>query len=65
LFESCLVYDCDLLTPRGLSRFVAPEMIQCVDPWWDFLGGSQLGSSSPVRSELRLSGVPGESSAGV
>jgi len=55
LFESCLVYGCDLLTLRELSSFVALEMTQCVAPWWGMLGGSQarLLGASP-----HLSGVP-------
>ena len=58
LFESCLVYGCDLLTPRKLSSFVVVGMTHCMAPLWGLLGGSQLGRSSPARSELHISGVP-------
>ena len=52
LFKSCLVYDCDFLTPRELSCFVALEMTQYVAPWRGLLGDSQLRKNLPARGEL-------------
>jgi len=57
LFKSFFVYDCDLLTPRELSYFVAHEMTQCVAPWWGLLGIRNWGETHLLGASSCRSGV--------